>query len=94
MSGDTFTGSYSGLFANKNVGTGKTVNITASYSGADTGNYNVTDQSSTTADIAAKALTATASSSNKTYNGSTTATTTLLLTNQVQQQILLQDLWV
>ena len=36
----------------------------------------VTDQSSTTADISAKALTATASASNKTYDGGTIATTT------------------
>ena len=61
VSGDTFTGSYTGAFSNANVGTGKTVTITSSYSGADTGNYSVTDQSSTTADISTKALTATAS---------------------------------
>ncbi|MDC1296399.1 YDG domain-containing protein, partial [Pseudomonadota bacterium] len=88
LSGDTFTGSYSGLFANKNVGTGKTVNITASYSGADAGNYSVTDQSSTTADIAAKVLTATASTANKTYNRSTTATTTLTFTGLVGSETL------
>ena len=57
VSGDTFTGSYTGVFADANVGTGKTVNITSSYSGADVNNYSVTDQSSTTADISAKALT-------------------------------------
>ncbi len=68
VSGDTFTGSYTGAFSNANVGTGKTVTITSSYSGADAGNYSVTDQSSTTADISAKALTATASASNKTYD--------------------------
>ena len=44
VTGDTFTGSYSGLFTNANVGSGKTVNITSSYSGADAGNYSVTDQ--------------------------------------------------
>ena len=44
ISGDTFTGSYTGAFSNANVGTGKTVTITSSYSGADTGNYSVTDQ--------------------------------------------------
>ena len=41
VSGDTFNGSYSGAFSNANVGTGKTVTITSSYSGADTGNYSV-----------------------------------------------------
>ena len=49
VSGDTFTGSYTGAFSNANVGTGKTVTITPSYSGADVNNYSVTDQSTTTA---------------------------------------------
>ena len=88
LSGDTFTGSYSGVFANANVGSGKTVNITSSYSGADSGNYSVTDQSSTTADISAKALTATASASNKTYDGGTTASTTLTFTGLVGTETL------
>ena len=79
VSGDDFTGSYSGVFADANVGTGKTVNITSSYSGADVNNYSVTDQSTTTANITAKALTATASASNKVYNGSSAATVTLSL---------------
>ena len=63
VSGDDFTGSYSGVFANANVGTGKTVNITSSYSGADVNNYQLLIRSSTTANITAKALTATASAS-------------------------------
>ena len=79
VSGDDFTGSYSGVFANANVGTGKTVNITSSYSGADVNNYTVTDQSTTTANITAKALTATTSASNKVYDGSSAATVTLSL---------------
>ena len=88
ISGDTFTGSYSGVFANANVGTGKTVTITSSYTGADVNNYSVTDQSSTTADISAKALTATASTANKTYDGATTATTTLTFTGLVGSETL------
>ena len=32
VSGDDFAGSYSGVFANANVGSGKTVTITSSYS--------------------------------------------------------------
>ena len=79
VSGDDFTGSYSGVFADANVGTGKTVNITSSYSGADVNNYSVTDQSTTTGNITAKALTATASASNKVYNSSSAATVTLSL---------------
>ena len=88
VSGDTFTGSYSGVFANANVGTGKTVTITSSYSGADVSNYSVTNQSSTTADISTKALTATASASNKTYDGGTTASTTLTFTGLVGSETL------
>ncbi len=88
VSGDVFTGSYTGAFSDKNVGTGKTVNITPSYSGADVNNYSVTDQSSTTADISAKALTATASASNKTYDGGTTASTTLTFTGLVGSETL------
>ena len=88
VSGDTFTGSYTGVFSNANVGTGKTVTITPSYSGADVSNYSVTDQSSTTADISAKALTATASASNKTYDGGTTASTTLTFTGLVGSETL------
>ena len=79
VSGDTLTGTYSGVFDNANVGTGKTVTITSSYGGADLNNYTITDQASTTADVTAKALTATASASNKVYDASSTATTTLTL---------------
>ena len=57
VSGDTLTGTYSGVFDNANVGTGKTVTITSSYGGTDVNNYTITDQASTTADVAAKSLT-------------------------------------
>ena len=46
--------STSGNFSDKNVGTGKTVTITPSYSGADVNNYSVTDQTTTSADITAR----------------------------------------
>ena len=65
VDGDDFTGTYSGVFANANVGTNKTVTITSTYSGADVGNYTVTNQSSATGNIVAKTLTATASAANK-----------------------------
>ena len=51
ISGDDLTVSASGAFSNKNVGTGKTVTLTSSYSGDDISNYSITDQSSTTANI-------------------------------------------
>ena len=61
-----------GAFSDKNVGVGKTVTITSSYSGADVSNYSVTDQPSTTANITAKSLTVSGiTASDKTYDGST-----------------------
>ena len=64
-----------GTFNNKNVGTSKTVTLSSSYSGSDVSNYSVTDQSSTTANITAKALTVSGiTASDKSYDGSTTAT--------------------
>ena len=71
INGDSFSGSYSGTFNNANVGAGKTVTISSSYSGDDVSNYSVTSQSSTTASIVKKSLTASATASNKTYNGDT-----------------------
>ena len=71
INGDSFSGSYSGTFNNANVGAGKTVTISSSYSGDDVSNYSVTSQSSTTASIVKKSLTASATASNKTYNGNT-----------------------
>jgi len=79
VAGDTLTGTYSGVFNNANVGTGKTVTITSSYGGADVNNYTITDQASTTADVTTKSLTATASAANKVYDASNTASTTLTL---------------
>ena len=81
-------GSYTGAFSNANVGAGKTVTITSSYSGADVSNYSVTDQSSTTADITAKALTVTASVSNKTYDATNSATATLTLSGLIGSETL------
>ena len=46
VGGDIFNGTYTGTFSDKNVGSGKTVTITSSYTGADVSNYSVTDQSS------------------------------------------------
>ena len=75
ISGDSISVASTGVFDNKNVGTGKTVTLTSSYSGDDISNYSITDQSSTTANIIAKALTVSGiTASNKTYNGNTSAT--------------------
>ena len=56
VSGDSFTAAATGTFDNKNAGSGKTVTLLSSYSGADVGNYAITDQASTTADVTKKAL--------------------------------------
>ena len=82
------TGTYSGVFNNANVGTGKTVTITSSYGGADVNNYTITDQASTTADVTTKSLTATASAANKVYDGNTTATTTLTFSGLIGSETL------
>ena len=88
INGDTFSGTYTGAFNNKNAGTGKTVTITPTYSGADVGNYSITNHPTITADVAVKALTATASTANKVYDGTTTATTTLTFTGLVGSETL------
>lgn len=64
-------------FINKNVGVGKTVNLTSStLSGSDGGNYNVTSYPTTTASITLKELTISGAftAQNKPYDGSTLAT--------------------
>jgi hypothetical protein len=78
ISGDTVnlnTGSASGTFANANVGTGKTVTISGlTISGASSGNYSLT-QPTTTASITAKNLTVISiTANNKIYNQTTSAT--------------------
>jgi len=50
VTGDSLTlASLSGTFSDENVGSGKTVSLNSSYSGADVGNYNITDQLTTIA---------------------------------------------
>jgi formylglycine-generating enzyme required for sulfatase activity len=80
ISGDTVTlgGIRVSVFANKNVGTSKAI-TTSGYtlSGADAGNYSLTQPSLTARNITAKSLTITGlSASNKQYDGTTTATIT------------------
>ena len=80
ISGDAVTLSYSASFADKNVGTGKTVNVTdiAISGGADAGNYTLGNTTtSTTADITAKTLTVTATAQDKEYDGNADASVTL-----------------
>jgi hypothetical protein len=77
--GDVLTSAYtSAVFADENVGTGKTVTVTGiSISGTDAGNYTFNATASATANIAARSLTVTAIGVNKVYDGSTAATVSL-----------------
>src|SRR5207245_2626959 len=79
MAGDTLSTSYTGAsFANKNVGTAKTVSVTGiSISGADAANYSANTTATTTANITARSLSVSASGVNKVYDGNTNASVTL-----------------
>ena len=80
ISGDTVTlstGGAKGAFANKNVGTGKTVTISGlAIAGVSAANYKLT-QPTATANITVRTLTVTATGVNKIYDGTTVATVTL-----------------
>jgi len=67
IAGDSFSVSATGLFDTKNVGTNKTVTLTSSYSGDDKGNYTISDQATTQANITPAPLTVTAGDASKTY---------------------------
>lgn len=79
ISGDTVnpvsTGA-SGAFADKNVGTGKSVTVSGlALSGADSGNYSLTQPAGVAADITKADLSVTGvTANNKIYDGTTTAT--------------------
>ncbi len=78
LGGDTVTlnsGSASGAFADKNVGTDKVVTVSGyTLSGTDAGNYTLTQPTGLTADITAASLTITGvSASDKVYDATTAA---------------------
>src|SRR5207245_9523504 len=77
VAGDVLSTGYTGAsFANKNVGTAKTVTVSGiTISGTDAANYTANATTSTTANITAKALTVTGITANdKVYSGTTAAT--------------------
>ena len=74
--GDSLVGSGSAAFATKDAGTGKVVNVSSiAISGADAGNYDLGNITSTTAlaTITPKTITATAGVTDKVYDGNTGA---------------------
>ena len=92
VEGDALSYTATGAFADKNVGTGKSINITSqSLSGADVGNYNLASSNvsaTTTADITAAEITVSGiTAENKVYNSTTTATldfSGVILTGKVE----------
>jgi hypothetical protein len=79
LSGDVVTAAYtSASFNNKNVGTDKPVSVSGiSISGADAGNYNLTNTTAaTTANITAKEVTGSFTAADKVYDGNNSATIT------------------
>jgi hypothetical protein len=88
LGSDVVTGTASGSFDNKNVGTGKTVTIgTVNLSGADSSNYTVGAAANASADIQPKVLTPTATAANKVYDGNTTAVITIALAGVVGTEV-------
>jgi filamentous hemagglutinin family protein len=77
--GDSVTLSVIGTFADKNVGTAKTVTVASlTKTGTDAENYTISNATVTdTADITAKAITVSATASDKVYDATTAATVTL-----------------
>jgi hypothetical protein len=73
----------SGSFADKNVGTGKTVTASGiSLSGSAAGNYSLSGTSATTtANITSRAITVTAAANTKQYDGGTSASTAPTITS-------------
>jgi filamentous hemagglutinin family protein len=79
LAGDVLTvSSVSASFADKSVATGKTVSVAGiSIAGADSANYSANTTAATVADITARALTVSATGTNKVYDGNVNATVTL-----------------
>ncbi|MEJ7137179.1 beta strand repeat-containing protein [Amphibiibacter pelophylacis] len=75
VAGDTVSVAATGHFADKNAGSDKIVQLSSQYTGADVGNYTLTDQKTAKASI--NKLSASVSgitASNKAYDGGTAAT--------------------
>jgi len=80
FAGDVVNVAATGLFGDKNVGVGKTVTLSSSYTGADAGNYAITNQASTTATISQASLTVGSGNVTKTYDGNLSAAGSAIVT--------------
>lgn len=78
VAGDALGFSASGSFLDKAVANGKPVTLTSNYLGADAGNYAITSQAATMANITAKPLTVAGgfTAADRVYDGSTAASFT------------------
>ena len=90
---ETLNSTVGSTFDTKDVGTGKTVTVNAvtlanGTNGGLASNYSLGAGQTTTANITAKALSATASAANKVYDGSQVATATLTLSGLVGSETL------
>ncbi|WP_321348694.1 GLUG motif-containing protein [Halopseudomonas oceani] len=74
ISGDDLQFNTTGAFADKHVGTGKQVTVSGSLGGGDASNYVLTTNSSTTANIDRKTITADVRALDKLFDGSLAAT--------------------
>jgi hypothetical protein len=93
---ETLGQSVGATFADQNVDTGIAVTVNSiTLSDGDNGgvasNYSISTGQTTTANITAKTLTATASASNKVYDGNTTASATLTFSGLVGSETLGQS---
>jgi trimeric autotransporter adhesin len=78
LTGDTVAFSGTGSFADKNVGTGKTVSVSGiTASGADAGNYSFDTTATDTADITPLDITVDVAANDKVYDATTNATIAL-----------------
>jgi hypothetical protein len=75
VSGDQILVDGTGVFADANAGSGKTVNLTTTVSGIDVENYTVTEQTTATGTISKRTLTLSGiTAEDKEYDGGTSAT--------------------
>ena len=74
ISGDDLQFNTTGAFANKTAGDGKQVDVSGSLGGGDAGNYVLTTNSTTTANIDHKTITADVRALDKLFDGSLAAT--------------------
>ncbi|PTQ87506.1 YDG domain-containing protein, partial [Agitococcus lubricus] len=81
IAGDDVQLSSTGQFTSKNVGVGKSVNLIHTISGADAGNYDITINRTTRANIIAKEISVQLQAQDKIYDGSTSALITGNLTD-------------